>query len=111
MVPFSQPTTAFQVSFNNSHKRTRITIERLFGCLKRRFSALMNLRFSPERCSVIIIAACILHNIARGCNEEDFDFEELLVGLEPELEDTVAAAPAAAAIATRKNIVRNYFTK
>ena len=63
--PYLNPVTAPEQRFNTAHKRTRNSIERCFGVLKRRFHCLHGeLRMQPERVCKIIVACCVLHNIA-----------------------------------------------
>ena len=58
MVPFLEPDTSGQESYNRSHKRSRCLIERSFGCLKSRFRCLCKntsgaIMFEPEvACSI-----------------------------------------------------------
>ena len=72
MTPFQNPQNANQERYNISHMKTRNVIERTFGVLKMRFRCLHStggkLRISPKRACYVIIACCILHNIARKHN-------------------------------------------
>ena len=68
MVPFPgdpDPTTA-KGRFNSAHIRTRNCVERAFGQLKNRFSALKTgLRLkNPAESAKIVVAAAILHNLS-----------------------------------------------
>lgn len=66
--------------YNTAHCRTRVLIEQTVGVLKRRFSCLHSeLRLSPQRACVAVVACCVLHNIGinRGdiiSNSDDNDF-------------------------------------
>ncbi|XP_067653981.1 putative nuclease HARBI1 [Haliotis asinina] len=66
LTPFTEPKTHPQERYNTAHIRTRNTTERAFGVLKARFRCLHKssgcLWFSPERCTVIIMACFKLHN-------------------------------------------------
>lgn len=74
MTPLLNPMTRQQKLFNVRHKRTRITVERLFGILKRRFLCLhFGLRFSPERCCRVIIATSIIHNFILLFKDDESD--------------------------------------
>jgi nuclease HARBI1 len=54
-----------QRRYNYSHIRTRNVIERCNGVLKKRFPCLSKrLQYSPAKVCEIIIACCILHNLA-----------------------------------------------
>ncbi|XP_050710739.1 uncharacterized protein LOC126995293 [Eriocheir sinensis] len=58
------PQTEQENRYNASHIRTRDTIEKCFGVLKRRFAVLRHLRTTLETSKKIIIAVAVLHNIA-----------------------------------------------
>lgn len=61
---------------------TRVVIENTFGRLKNRWRCLhrdRTLHYRPEKCARIILACCVLHNIAIKFNvpdPEDDDAEE-----------------------------------
>lgn len=64
------PTNAPEQLYNESHIRTRVKIENLFGVWKRRFPILAyGCRLKLETTMTIIVATAILHNIARKNNE------------------------------------------
>lgn len=74
MTPYTQPKTRAEEKFNRAHKITRSVIERTFGLLKRRFHILHSeIRMSPERVCTIIIACCVLHNLAIMFREPELD--------------------------------------
>lgn len=65
LTPYLRPTTQAERRFNKAQKKTRNSIERCFGVLKRRFHCLHGeIRMRPERVCKIIIACAVLHNIA-----------------------------------------------
>ena len=70
MTPYPEPQTQPERRFNRALKVTRSLVERTFGVLKRRFHVLHSeIRMSPYRVCTIIVACCILHNIAIENNE------------------------------------------
>ena len=74
LTPIARPTTENERHYNRSHILTRNIIERLFGVLKqflRRFACLhFGLRTKlSTRLIIIIVACCVLHNIARRHRE------------------------------------------
>ncbi|XP_048240406.1 putative nuclease HARBI1 [Haliotis rufescens] len=76
MTPYLKPSSPEQERFNSSHKRTRSTIERAFGWLKRRFHVLHGeIRMSPERVCTIIGACAVLHNLAIILREPMLDVD------------------------------------
>lgn len=77
LVPYKDPVSQIQKQFNRVYAKERVIIERVFGQLKRRFPALhYGLRVKLERVSEMIIACCILHNLAKHLNDAD-DFPEV----------------------------------
>ncbi|KAM7313388.1 putative nuclease HARBI1 [Ixodes scapularis] len=66
MTPFLSPSSAAEVRYNTAHTTTRSIVERTIGQLKRRFHCLhAELRMEPSRCCDIIVACCVLHNLAK----------------------------------------------
>lgn len=66
MTPFRCPNTEGKRRYNRAHGTTRAVVERAIGQLKRRFHCLhAELRMKPERCCTVILACCVLHNIAK----------------------------------------------
>ena len=65
LTPLASPNGPQEVAYNNSHIRTRNTIERAFGVLKRRFGYLgTTLRTHLDTTKAIIVACAVLHNVA-----------------------------------------------
>ena len=78
IVPFKDNghLTAGQKKFNKRLNSTRVDIERAFGLLKCRFRRLKFLDMkSMEKIPVVIVAACVLHNMLLNL---DFPDEEEL---------------------------------
>jgi hypothetical protein len=77
MTPYSEPVTQSERRYNRALKVTRSLIERTFGVLKRRFHVLHSENhMSPDRVCTVVVACCILHNIAIDNNEPVPDFED-----------------------------------
>lgn len=66
MVPFKNigNLSADHKRYNVALSKTRVVIENAFGFLKGRFRRLLHIDADMERIPKIIIAACVLHNIA-----------------------------------------------
>lgn len=72
LTPVLNPQTRGDQLYNESHIRTRNSIERLFGVWKRRFPVLAyGLRCKLETVMIIITAVGVLHNIAIDAKEEE----------------------------------------
>jgi hypothetical protein len=72
LTPLLHPRTAAEEAYNTSHKATRNPIERCFGVLKRRFPCLdIGLRSKMQTTLTIIVACCVLHNIAILANDDE----------------------------------------
>lgn len=63
--PLLNPATPQEERYNVAHKKTRNSVERLFGNWKRRFACLRRkLANSPLTCTYIVTACAVLQNIA-----------------------------------------------
>lgn len=68
-VPYTDPVEGYKIRFNRAHETTRCTIERSFGILKKGFHVLHSeIRMSPTKVSWVIVACCVLHNLAIDLN-------------------------------------------
>ena len=78
LTPFSDP-DADQAKYNRAHIRTRNTVERAFGVLKKRFYCLaLVLRVRDMALATKIITCCaILHNLAIQCGDFGDDLPDL----------------------------------
>lgn len=84
LTPVADPVTRGQTLYNESHIRTRNTVERTIGNWKRRFPVLAyGLRIRLDTVVAIIPATAVLHNIAKDMHEpeppipQDIDEQEL----------------------------------
>ncbi|KAJ1114965.1 hypothetical protein NDU88_003194 [Pleurodeles waltl] len=68
LTPVRNPRTRAEERYNEPHGRTRRVIEQTFGLLKARFRCLHmtdgTLMYSPKKVCHIIVACCMLHNLA-----------------------------------------------
>ncbi|KAJ1148670.1 hypothetical protein NDU88_001498 [Pleurodeles waltl] len=68
LTPVRNPRTRAEERYNEAHGRTRRVIEHTFGLLKARFRCLhmtgVSLYYSPKKVCQIIVACCMLHNLA-----------------------------------------------
>ncbi|XP_031328994.1 putative nuclease HARBI1 [Photinus pyralis] len=72
MTPLLQTNNRAEQLYNESHIRTRNTVERFFGVFKRRFPVLAyGCRLKVQTVLTLIIALAVVHNICKEANEED----------------------------------------
>ncbi|KAF9799203.1 hypothetical protein SFRURICE_006463 [Spodoptera frugiperda] len=74
MTPYAESSNPIAEMYNKKHSATRVVIENTFGRLKNRWRCVCKdrvLHYKPAKCAVIIIACCILHNIATDYNIPD----------------------------------------
>nr|XP_033783868.1 putative nuclease HARBI1 [Geotrypetes seraphini]XP_033783869.1 putative nuclease HARBI1 [Geotrypetes seraphini] len=68
MTPLHGPETPAENRYNIAHSATHSVIEQTFQAIRSRFRCLDGtkgtLQYSPEKCSHIILACCVLYNIA-----------------------------------------------
>ncbi|KAJ1174467.1 hypothetical protein NDU88_006288 [Pleurodeles waltl] len=68
LTPVRNPRTRAEERYNEAHGRNRMVIERTFGLLKARFRCLHmtggSLLYSPKKVCQIIVACCMIHNLA-----------------------------------------------
>ncbi|XP_063912663.1 putative nuclease HARBI1 [Zophobas morio] len=71
MIPYRNPATPREETFNNLLKRERVIIERCFGQLKQRFPTLQNIIRLRLLVIPSFIGACfVLHNVAKHLKDE-----------------------------------------
>lgn len=74
LTPFLNPSSPAEKKYNESHIRTRKTVERCFGGCKNRFPVLrQQIKLNSDRVQVIIVACFVLHNIVIDANERNFE--------------------------------------
>jgi hypothetical protein len=97
--------TTAERNYNRCHIKTRNTVERTIGILKNRFSCLANkLHYKPEFVGNIVVACCVLHNIA-VLNKEPLTYEPDDYANEPN-EHVGADAPGNA---YRRTLIDTFF--
>ncbi|CAH2100915.1 unnamed protein product [Euphydryas editha] len=72
LTPLLSISTSQEIRYNESHIKTRNTIERTFGVWKRHFPVIsLTMRLSLYNIQAVIIATAVLHNICRNYNIEE----------------------------------------
>lgn len=73
MTPYRNGDTIARQDFNRLHASERSLIERVFGQTKSRFPVLKHqIRLKLERVPTIVVSCCVLHNVAKHLQDEDF---------------------------------------
>ncbi|KAJ1155220.1 hypothetical protein NDU88_007955 [Pleurodeles waltl] len=115
LTPVRNPRTRAEEWYNEAHGRTRRVIERTFGLLKARFRCLHmtggSLYYSPKTVCQIIVACCMLHNLALRRQvpflQEDGPDGSIVAAVEPvESEDEEAEKDD---IDNRNTVIQQYF--
>lgn len=70
LIPFANPSTPAERSFNFHQSSTRCAVQRAIGVLKRRWHCLRRLRLNPPKACKVIMVCVMLHNQARYMNLE-----------------------------------------
>ncbi|XP_066984532.1 putative nuclease HARBI1 isoform X2 [Macrobrachium rosenbergii] len=113
LTPLPNPTGRSEEAYNISHSRTRNTVERAFGVLKRRFGYLGGrVRTNLETTKAIIVASMVLHNIAVRTRVIRVENEQMAVHEEPVFQEPalpLAGSETAQGRVKRQNIIRHYF--
>ncbi|XP_064465420.1 putative nuclease HARBI1 [Ornithodoros turicata] len=74
LTPLLRPRTEREERFNAAHRKTRQLIERVIGQLKNKFRCLIRkLEVRLETAKAVIVAVCVLHNIAKTHYDEEDD--------------------------------------
>nr|CAI5854433.1 unnamed protein product [Callosobruchus analis] len=77
LTPYHVPRTPAQIRYNEAHTKTRNTVERLFGSLKRKFPCLRRgLANEVTNKCYIIVSCATLFNISKSHNDDDDDNDD-----------------------------------
>lgn len=108
VTPFLNPQNDIEELYNESIIRTRNPVERSYGVLKRRFPVLsLGLRLKLETTQAVIVACCVLHNIA--CDNNDIDPPILDIIL-PENENINIEEQQPNGENARQQLIQEYFS-
>lgn len=109
LTPFLNPSSAAENLYNESHIRTRNTVERCFGVCKNRFPVLRRqIKLKLNRVQPIIVACFVLHKIAIESNEGNFgDNYNSDAGLR--IHEESVTQPSQLNIDPRNRLVQEYF--
>ncbi|KAJ1165653.1 hypothetical protein NDU88_006070 [Pleurodeles waltl] len=115
LTPVRNARTRAEERYNEAQGQTRRIIERTFGLLKARFQCLHltgeSLYYSPKKVCQIIIAFCMLHNLALRRQvpflQEDKPGDGLVAAVEPV--DSEEEEAEEEDVDDRSNIIHQYF--
>ncbi|KAJ1134894.1 hypothetical protein NDU88_001340 [Pleurodeles waltl] len=115
LIPVRNPRTRAEERYNEAHGRTRRVIERTFGLVKARFRCHHmtggSLYYSPKKVCQIIVACCMLHNLALRRQvaflQEDGPESGLVAAVEPV--DSEEEEAEEEDIDNRNNVIQQYF--
>ncbi|KAJ1161939.1 hypothetical protein NDU88_002419 [Pleurodeles waltl] len=115
LTPVRNARTREEEHYNEAHGRTRRIIKRTFGLLKARFWCLHltggSLHYSTKKVCQIIVACCMLHNLALRRQvpflQEDVPGDGLVAAVEPVDSDKEEAEEED--VDNRTNIIQQYF--
>ena len=113
LTPVLNPNTESEQNYNQAHKKTRAVVERAFGLWKSRFRCLHksggHLMYTPDKCSRIITATAVLHNICIARNVP-YPEEEQVVDYAGDDEQDANIDINAAGYQARLNLIENVFS-
>ncbi|KAJ1084819.1 hypothetical protein NDU88_004965 [Pleurodeles waltl] len=115
LTPVRNAKTRAEECYNEAHGRTRRIIERTFALLKARFRCLHltggSLYYLPKKVCQIIIACCMLHNLALRRQEPFCQEDELgdVLGAAVEPVDSEEEEAEQEDVDNRSNIIQQYF--
>lgn len=109
MTPYLVPSSKSEENYNFAHSKTRTTIERCFGILKRRYPCLhYGIRTKLSTTLAVVIACAILHNISIQANDS---IEELPILEEIKFDKKASTKCTVAGRVKRERIVQQNFPK
>ncbi|KAJ1100722.1 hypothetical protein NDU88_005803 [Pleurodeles waltl] len=115
LTPVRNARTRAEEHYNEAHRLSRRIIERTFGLLKARLRCLHltggSLYYSSKKVCQIIVACCMLHNLALRCQvpflQEDGPDDGIVAAVEPV--DSEEEEAEEEDIDNRNNIIMQYF--
>ncbi|XP_046897990.1 putative nuclease HARBI1 [Hypomesus transpacificus] len=114
MTPIQFPETPAEFRYNLAHGATQEIVDRTFRAIQTRFRCLDGskgyMQYSPEKCSHIILACCVLHNASLQSGLDAWTFERTDT---PDQSDEVEEKPEDVdpeALQLRKELTLNHFS-
>lgn len=114
MTPVPNPETSADYRYNLAHMTTHEIVDRTFRALQTRFRCLDGgkgyLQYSPEKCSHIIQACCVLHNVSLQSGLDAWTFERTEATDQSEESNDPAEAVDLEAQRIRQELIQNHFS-
>ncbi|XP_005986992.1 putative nuclease HARBI1 [Latimeria chalumnae] len=114
LTPLHYPETTAEYRYNMAHSATHSAIEHTLGALRARFRCLDGskgtLQYSPEKCSRIVVACCVLHNIALQHGLETWTPPAMGNQDQPEEEFEQIESLDSEAFRIRQELILNHFS-
>ncbi|XP_021441551.2 LOW QUALITY PROTEIN: putative nuclease HARBI1 [Oncorhynchus mykiss] len=114
MTPVQYPETSADFRYNLAHTATHDIVDRTFRAIQTRFRCLDGskgyLQYSPEKCSRIILACCVLHNMSLQSGLDAWTFERTDI---PDQSDDGSRKPEAVdseAVRIRQELILSHFS-
>ncbi|KAI2662548.1 hypothetical protein H4Q32_001427 [Labeo rohita] len=114
MTPVQSPESPAEYRYNLAHTTTHEIVDRTFRAIQTRFRCLDGakgyLQYSPEKCSHIIQACCVLHNISlqSGLDAWTFERTEATDQSGEDIDPTDTVDPEA--LRVRQELIQNHFS-
>lgn len=114
MTPVQSPESPADYRYNLAHTTTHEIVDRTFRAIQTRFRCLDGakgyLQYSPEKCSHIIQACCVLHNISlqSGLDAWTFERTEATDQSGEDVDPTDSVDPEA--LRVRQELIQNHFS-
>ncbi|KAJ7985773.1 hypothetical protein DPEC_G00343950 [Dallia pectoralis] len=114
MTPVQYPETPADCQYNQAHAATHEIVDRTFRAIQTRFRCLDGskgyLQYSPEKCSNIILACCVLHNVSLQSGLDAWTFERTDMPDQTEEDNDNPEDVNPEAVQIRQELILNHFS-
>ncbi|XP_066510674.1 putative nuclease HARBI1 [Hoplias malabaricus] len=114
MTPVENPDAPAEYRYNLAHTTTHEIVDRTFRAIQTRFRCLDGakgyLQYAPEKCSRIIQACCVLHNVSLQSGLDAWTFERTEATDQSDEEGDLAEKVDIEALEVRQELIQNHFS-
>ncbi|XP_064831680.1 putative nuclease HARBI1 [Oncorhynchus masou masou] len=114
MTPVQYPETSADFQYNLAHTATHEIVDRTFRAIQTRFRCLDGskgyLQYLPEKCSHIILACCVLHNVSLQSGLDAWTFERTDMPDQSEEGSCKPEAVDSEAVRIRQELILSHFS-